>query len=557
MRRPTRALLLHCLRLDVVEAGGAGSATLLSGILFSSLIGFAVAGIAAGEPAAAAAPLVFALLGLFALVDALGDVASAWLDPRDVGLLQTLPVDGAGYARARLAALSLPVAAKGLALLLPSACAALSDGEWRRAAAWCVAFLLFAGGLAACAVLLLLVLRRLWPSAQLRDALAWIRALLLVGATGAWLALPPALADGFANGASVAWLPSRWFAELALWLGGAATRPGLALAALAATAALFAALAATARGYRSLLESLAAAPAAPRRSGPRLLRRLFERACVAPDERPTFRLALRLLRRERSFRLQALPLLAYPLLFLAVGDEHDDGGLFALLFAQLPALVLALLALLLRFSDTPDGGFVLRWYGAWRGRALESGARKACWWTIALPMALLVTLLLARQRDVLFALGAGSIGLFASTVALLGGRAPLPELPFVEKFRGRIDSSGGGRVFGLLGLLLLVALAAWFALRRGIAAPPIVAFTALTWTLLLLRRRTRDAGVAAEAVAAVVGDLAAYAPGDAPVPAARRVAAVPFPLRLARELRGMAAYFVLSGAVLTAFYAWQ
>ncbi len=166
MRRSSRALLLHCLRLDVVESAGLGSATLLSGILFSTLIGAAVGGIAAAETSASATALVFGLLGLFALVDAVGDVASAWLDPRDLPLLRAYPNAPVAYARARLAALALPVAARGLALILPSAAALIAEGRLAEAAAYVACFLPFAEALAGAALLGLLLLRRALPRAH-------------------------------------------------------------------------------------------------------------------------------------------------------------------------------------------------------------------------------------------------------------------------------------------------------------------------------------------------------------------------------------------------------
>lgn len=545
MRRGERTLLLHCLRLDVVEAAGRGSATLLSGILFSTLVGAAVAGIAAGEDARSAVGVAFALLGLFALVDALGDVATAWLDPRDLTLLRTLAIAPAAYARARLLALQLPVAAKSLALVLPAACAAAAEGHAARAVAWIAAFLPFGAFLAAAGVLLLLLLRRAGVGARLRDALAWLRALLLVAATGGWMVLPPAAAGGLARGVDLAALPSAWFAELALLFEGAdVTWPRVALAA-AALAAVALALRAALRGYLPLLEALAATPVTVRATTAPPWRRAFERFAVAPAERPSFRLALRLLRRERGFRLQAIPLLAYPLLFLALGRGADDDGLFALLFSQLPALVLALAGMLLRFTDSPAGGFALAWHGGAAARSLERGARKACWWGVALPLAAIVTVLLVHDRGGWFGAAAGALGLCSSTLALLPATA-VPQLPFQERLRGRVDGGEGGRVFGLLALLFCLALLAWPLVRSGAAGAAAVLLLALGATAWLLRRRVPEAGVALDATVADARPLAGAAAGS-----------LPFALRLRRELRGLCAYFVGAALVFSAFYAWM
>ncbi len=548
MRRSTRALLLHCLRLDVVEAAGLGSATLLSGILFSTLVGALVAGIAAAEEGRAAAGLCFALLGLFALVDAVGDVASAWLDPRDLQLLRSYPIAPVAYAHARLGALALPVSAKAFALILPSCAALLVHGAFARAITFALLFLLFAATIAGGAILGLLWLRRALPRAHLRETLAWVRALLLVVATGGWLAMPASSARALAQGSRLPLLPSAWFSDAALFLAdGEPAVAGLAWLVPLACAAVALALLAAARGYLPLLEELAATPPTRRADAPPPWRRAFERFAVTVAERPTFRLALRLLRRERSFRLQALPLLAYPLLFLAMGSGQDDGGLFALLFAQLPALVLALSCLLLRYSDSPTGGFLLRFLGVARSRSLEGGARKALWYSVALPLAVVVMALLIHARGVAFGFAAGAVGLLASTFALVGGRAGAPSLPFVELFRGRVEGGEGGRVFGLLGALFGLALVAWRILVLGTGAQIAVALLSLAASGVLLRRPHPEAAEPLPADARSLGD-------DAPG-LARRVAA-PFPIRLRRELRGLAAYFVAAGGALLLLNGW-
>jgi hypothetical protein len=107
VKRATRTLLLHCLRLDVVEGSGAGESTLFAGVLFSLLVGLLAGGATRGLPLAEGLPLAFLFVGLFALVDAVGDAATSFLDPRDVPLLRMLPVGSATYLRARLLALRL------------------------------------------------------------------------------------------------------------------------------------------------------------------------------------------------------------------------------------------------------------------------------------------------------------------------------------------------------------------------------------------------------------------------------------------------------------------
>ena len=409
--------------------------------LFAATI---VAGIAAREPA-----LLFALLGLFALVDAVGDVATAFLDPRDLPLLRSCPIEPGEYVRARLMALALPIGVKTLALGLPTAAALIPSGAGARAAAaFFVAFAAMTMSFSAIAVFALLLLRKVRPGQGLHVGLAWLRAALLVSATAGWLLLfQGPRGEGESGSATVlracesALLPTSWFAGLYQTLAGIAaaswTRVAAALGTLVASALGVMTLTAS---YVRLLEALAQAP--PPGAGAGAPRGAFERTFVAPEERPAFRLGVALLRRERTFRLETLPLLAYPLLFLALGRGADDGGLFALIFAQLPALVLAIACVFLRFSDSPAGGFALRFLG--RAHALEAGARKALWYAVALPLSILVTALLAWDQGLVAGIAVGATGLFSSTLAVVTLRSPEPELPFVERFRGRIAGAEGG-----------------------------------------------------------------------------------------------------------------
>ncbi len=505
------------------------------------LAGLVVAGASDRRPAA-----LFAWLGLFSLVDALGDVATAFLDPRDLPLLRTLPIAPRQYASARLRALALPIGVKALALGLATIAALVAQGELQKAAAFVAAFAAMASALAASAVLLLIAVRRLAQGWRPHVALAWLRAITLVAATGGALLLVRSPPETAASGGhfDAAALPSAWFAELhAALLGTDAIRWGRVAAALCWLAAATLAIGALARDYLALLEELERSRA-PRATRAPAWRRAFERVFVAAGERPGFRLGLALLRRERTFRWQTLPLLGYPLLFLVLGRRAEDGGLFALLFAQLPALVLALAAVFLRFSDSPRGGFTLRFHGGGSVAAIQAGARKALWYAVALPLSAVVAALLAWDRGPLFGAAVGLTGLLSSTLAVVGLRAPSHELPFAEPFRGRVEGSEGGRVFTLLIVVLAAAAVEWRLLRAGSAATGALAAAALVAAAVVLRRR--PPACSSPATWSAVEEVVAAPPAGG----------LSFAPRLRRELRRLALFFALAGLALTAFFAW-
>jgi hypothetical protein len=546
MRRATRALLLHSLRLDVVEAAGAGESTLFSGLLLALLVGVLAGGATRGMAPAVGLPLAFLFLGLFALVDAVGDAATAFLDPRDLPLLRTLPIDSATYLRARLLALLVPIGVKSLALSLPLALGTAVARASLAPLAIIAAVALMELVLTAAAVVVLIATRRLLPSfVSLRDLLIWARVLILVGGTAAWLLFIRGGESWLARLGAVAAVPTGWFAHLLLVVTREpGARPGAALCAAAASVATALALALLAPGYVRLLDLLEHTP--PSRRWPQPLKRACELVFVHPDERPTFRLGVALLRRERTFRLQTYPLLAYPLLFLFLGRGADDRGLFALLFANLPPLVVALAVLFLRHSDSEGAGFWAACFGV-RGGALASGARKALWYAIVLPLELVVTLLLISDRGVAFGFAAGAASLAVATALVVTAHAPEPDLPFSRPFRGWIDpGSDGPRLFA--GALAIVALAVGEAklLQRGdLGARDLagLAGASVAATLVLMRRGPPAAMAAPQMV---------RFDESGAVPPAR--ARPPFPVRLRRELMGVGLFFALSAAALLVLF---
>ena len=534
MRRATRTLLLHCLRLDVVEGAGAGESTLLSGVLYSVLVGL-VAGLPThGLRLAEEVPLAFLLIGLFAVFDGVGDAATAFLDARDVPLLRMLPIRSEVYLRSRVLALQLPLCIKSLALSLPLA---LSISFARASAAPLaivpvVAMMQFF--FTSASIFLLFASRGIAPAfISLRDHLIWARVVLLVGALGTWLVF---FRGGESRVAQIAagWpLPTDWFANLALLLlRDPGAQPAHALAALAGCAVAFGALVLLAPGYVRLLDGLERTP--PARAWPQPLRRACELAFVHPAERPTFRLGVALLRRERTFRLQTYPLLAYPLLFLFMGRGANDGGLFAFLFANFPAVVLRLAVAFLRHSDSESGGFWSACFAGVRGQALASGTRKALWFAIVLPLELVVTLLLISDRGLAFGLAAGSAALAISTYFVVTSTSPEPFAPFSLPFRGRIRfGDEGSRLYLEVFLLVAVALVETALAQAGTRGLSALAGAGVAMTGVLLSRRP-PAGTTQVRLGII----------DEAVPQTVRNR-LPFPVRLKRELLGVAGFFGL------------
>src|SRR6185369_7883167 len=112
-------------------------------------------------------------------------------------------------------------------------------------------------------------------------------------------------------------------------------------------------------------------------------------------------------------------------------------------------------------------------------------------------------------------------------------------------FRGRIDpGSDGGRVFALLVVVVLLALLEVAVAKSGDGGLAGLAAAGLAATGVLLRRPPRPRSAAP--------DAPCWSEGDEVAPANNRA---PFPVRLKRELLGLAVFFGLSAVALTVLFA--
>jgi hypothetical protein len=156
-----------------------------------------------------------------------------------------------------------------------------------------------------------------------------------------------------------------------------------------------------------------------------------------------------------------------------------------------------------------------------------------------------VTALLVWDRGLGFGIEVGATSLASSTLAILPPRARPKTPPFVERFRGRLDGDEGGSVFGVLFAVAVAAFLAWRLVREGTGSRAVLAALALAVVTWLLRRRPRPS-------LAVSSSTFEPEPASSGVPAALP----PFPVRLRRELSGLAVFFALASLALTAFFAW-
>jgi hypothetical protein len=540
-----RTLWLHCLRFDLVEGGpDRGSSRLYSGVLPAVLLTTLFAAQLADAPARVAVPTLFLLTGFLAFFGILADVGGALLDPRDAAFLAALPVPGRRYLGARLGVLGISLLLKVASFGLVPAIVLSSGG---RGPLWAAPVYLLALGLAFVAlagfsVVAFLLLRVLFDPARLRELLLWVQVALYVIGTAGWLLLFQAERSRHLGGGvellDLVALPTNWFAALYLVVvEGDRSAAALLLPVAVLLAAVAGLIAWLGRGYLETLRGLASGVRVRSlRAGGRL-RRAFERSFVAADERAGFLLGLALLRRERTFRLQTYPLMAYPLLFIAFGHGAENPVLFGVLFSHLATLYLPIIQVFLRYSDTPEAAWVLRLHRVHGQAGLWRGVHKALVFAVVLPLSGCVTALLVLAHGVFAGLANGAVAFALATWVATSGASRVGRLPFAERFTGAIESQREvSRVFPLMLLVVVLGIVQYSLWTRVPAVMPGIAVLALWLAFWWLRPRrpTAHDGGGEESR----GEALAR-PRDEVEPAE------PFPARLRRELRGLLALYAV------------
>ena len=495
MKDPARALLLHSLRFDWLEAGPESGATrLYSGALFGFLLSGLIAASLASVAAATALPILYSVIALIAFVGILSDIGGTFLDPRDVALLRTLPVSDAQYFRARVTALAVGIVHQTLSFgLIPAVLYSSGPrGPWWAFAPFLLTTFLMLAVLSGAAVLVFLGLQRFLDPSRIRDLLVWVQVILFVASTAGWLFLFGADVGGESLGAVTTFqhvgLPSSWFAGLHLFLiGGTLPTAVHGVLALASPLVLVVWLALLAPRYLDVLKALEKPAGAATWVPP--WRAWFERLFVGPPERPTFRLGLALIRRERTFRIQSYPLLAYGLVFLTFGQGDDESWLFSLFFSHFAAMALPLAALFLRYSDHAPAGWVLAANASVSREELWYGARKALFYATVIPLYVCITGVLVVYYGWFVGVSNGVLAFCLGGFVATSGPIPEDGLPFSDKFTGGLVAERiKDRVFILM--VMIVALGfgqsyLWGQWRFGV---PLVALAGLVVLGLHLRR---------------------------------------------------------------------
>jgi hypothetical protein len=277
-------------------------------------------------------------------------------------------------------------------------------------------------------------------------------------------------------------VPTYWAARLLEPLGGRAAPPWGYAAALAALVTL------VLLAHAALVLRPAPATRAARSTGG-ALSWLGSRARPGP-ERAYAELCGVLLRRERAFRLRALPLLLLPFamaLLAVLGDRSAAGEAFFAVVHQFPAMYLPILVPFLRGSE----GFAARWITltapAEDRAAVHRGTALALLRRLFLPVAAVLCVVHALTFGLPGALATTGFALGVLMLLMPGALRALDVPPFSEdpdELGGQLDL--GGMLFPAL--LLTVAALLFQALRTEL--PP-ASFLGLLLIALAARRLVR------------------------------------------------------------------
>ena len=392
------------------------------------------------------------------------DPASEWVGAQ--------PVSGRDLRLARVATLLIIVGMLALAALVPAALLAPGGLGLGDRAALVGAGLLQVWVAAAALLLLQVVLTRL-PGRGGESFLVLLQTAVflcvLVGLLAGLRSLP-VLDELQGSERGLLFFPPAWFASFAA-PAGFGTPGAIALGSVIGAMAVF---------------LLAPFPPAPRAQSThsvlatllRPFRAVAEALWVRPDERAPFAFVYDALPAEREFVLRTYPLVAAPLLFLALGADPsttEGEGLFALLLFA-PAAYLPFVLMHVPTSSTPDARWIVD-TAPLDERVEDQGAMKA------VAIRLLVPLYLGIGALV-YATASPGLCLRLWPVAVAAGLITLRVLtrrgvgrPLSTKANDLLSTWNeglGGTLMTLAVLMTLIAVAAW----RGIASP------AIGWGLL-------------------------------------------------------------------------
>lgn len=471
------ARVLILLRARLSAYGGAARAP-VAALLLQGLIAALLCGLARGELGPFAYGLVStSLCGLLVAIPLSGELSRLLLVDEADEWVRTQPVRAREVHLARLAHLLVALGVLALGSLLPAAALAPAGTG---AAGRVVIVLAGLEQALVLAALVLLVQGALRGRAQ--ALLVFAQTALFVGvvlAAALGARLVPALRHVAApeDVPLAAILPPVWFAAPLAESASLALVAAGPLAALAALALLV----------------LAPAPQAPQpRRGAPLLSRLLAparslavRTWVRRDERAVFELVFDALPREPGFVLRAYPLVAVPLVFLALGLREADAssleGLCSLLCFT-TAAYLPLVSSHVPASDSADARWLLE-TAPIAPRAVDEGAMKALAVRVVLPLYALLALLCAGLGGTWLAL---RVALPAALVALLVLRATwrtcVRDRPLsVDPAELSIDLDW----LGLLGALGLGLTIVSVAVVRGVRTPLALAGLCLVLVVLV------------------------------------------------------------------------
>jgi hypothetical protein len=436
----------------------------VAALLLQALVTSLLCGLARGELAPFAYALVStSLCGLLVAIPLSGELARLLLVDEAQEWILSQPVRRREVHLARLLHLLAALAVLALGSLVPAAALAPS-GTGALGRAWIVIAGLEQALVLAAVVLLVQALLR----GRAQGLLVLAQTLLFVGvllAAALGARLVPALrhVGSPADLPLAHLLPPVWFAAP---LAEGSSAALLAAGPLAAFAA-------------ALLLVLLPPPEAPRaRRGAPLLSRLLAparalaaRLWVRREERGVFELVYEALPRESGFTVRAYPLVAVPLVFLALGlREADPAALEGLcsLLCFTTAAYLPLVSAHVPASDSADARWILE-TAPIPSRAIDEGALKALAVRVVLPLYALLALLCAGLGGAWLAL---RIALPAALTALIVLRATwsicVRDRPLsVDPDELKIDLDWLGLLGGLgLGLTIVSV-----AVARGVTTP--------------------------------------------------------------------------------------
>lgn len=397
--------------------------------------------------------LIFAIVLFMLTTTLISDFSSVLLDLKDKQILHTKPVDSRTLNMAKWMHIASYMTSLTLALTaIPLAVSLIKNGP--------VFFALFLLGIVLAVILVMgltsllyLLILKLFDGERLKDIINYVQiGLSVVVLAGYQLVMRVFDIVHFAADFDAQWwhllLPPLWFAAPFEWILGGNSKGLILLMSLMSV--LFPLLSAGlyirfGGSFERYLQKMQEGNAKPVRNPRRFRNPLPQLLCRTPAERSFYSFGVRMMSRERDFKLKTYPILGFALIFpfvfllnaVSSSDWDTVRGSRGYLVIYLSTICIPTVIQMLRYSGNYKASYIYRTTPLKDMNAVYKGTLKAALLRLFVPLLVLQGILFVCLFGVRIIPDVISLLLTASLYSVISFRVYGRELPFSESFANK------------------------------------------------------------------------------------------------------------------------